>query len=184
MKPFAGPGGMPDRVDGCERARIWLHEACDERRPLDAERHISGCPACQRDAALFLDLEKLLASEPPVEVPADLVPSVVQLVRADIARARRNAQLAYAGAIAALVALAAGIAVFDVKAGATALGRDALGWAQLAGSYAPGTPDLRALAPEVPFAGSVMSYGWAALALAALILVVQLRLLGARRATA
>ena len=48
------------------------------------------------------------------------------LVRADLARTQRNARLAYAGAIAAIVALAFGIGFFDVVRGATDLGRDVL----------------------------------------------------------
>lgn len=180
MKPPEDLAGKLLQVNACERARAWLHEACDERRPLDAERHVSECPSCQRDAAVFKDLDQLLATEPPVQVPAELLPAVMQLVRADLARARRNARLAYAGAIAALLALAFGITFFDVANGAFALGRDALSMVELVRDAAPRTPDLRSVHVELPTLG----YGWAALGVAALIVAAQVRFLTARRAPA
>jgi hypothetical protein len=183
MKPPEVDAGMPPRVDAHERAKGWLHDACDERRPIptsgpDAERHLAGCADCQADAALFLDLEKLLASEPAIEPPPELVPAVLSLVRADLARARRNARLAFLGAIAALVALAVGVAFFDLSAGAAALAKDALSWAELARAATPAAPDLGRASIELP----ASSWAWGALALAALIVVAEVRFLVARRA--
>jgi len=180
VKPSDEPTGMPDRVSGCEQARVWLHEACDERRDLLAEQHIASCASCQREAALLLDLERLLASEPPVEVPASLAPAVMALVRADIARARRNARLALAGACAALVALAFFVAFFDVVGGATALAKDGASWLELAREWAPSAPDASSLHVEIPG----MRYGGVALAVAAVIVAIEVRLLARRRVTA
>jgi len=180
MKPVDDESGMLDRVNDCERARHWLHEACDERRALDAELHVSRCASCQQEAALLQDLEQLLVSEPAVEVPSDLVPGVMALVKADIARARRNARLAYAGAVAAIVALAFGIAFFDLAAGASGLAQDAVGWLQAARAEAPAVPDASSVSVPLPGLG----YALAALGTAALIVIAQVRYLATRRATA
>src|SRR5271170_7785185 len=106
MKPPQALDGKLLRVKPCDQAREWLNEACDERRTPDGGQHQASCLPCAREAALMKDLEQLLASEPPVDPPPELLPSVMQLVRADLARARRNARLALAGAVLALVLLA------------------------------------------------------------------------------
>ncbi len=176
MKPTEDVAGKLLRVNGCDKAREWIHEACDERRPLDAEQHVSRCNACSGEVALLRELEQLLVSEAPVEPPAELVPSVMALVRADLARARRNARLALAGAVLALLLLAIGITFFDVVGGALGLGQDVVSWVTMARDYAPSL-DLPAI--EVPAVG----YGWVAGVLALVIVGLEVRLL-TRRATA
>jgi hypothetical protein len=175
MKPTEDIDGKPVRVNGCDKAREWIHEACDERRALDAEQHVSKCDACAREAALLQELGDLLTSEPVVEPPAELVPSVMALVRADLARARRNARLAFAGALVALLLLALGITFFDVVGGALGLARDAASWVNVARDNVPAMPEL----PSVPAVG----YGWLAGALALVIVGLEVRLL-TRRAEA
>src|SRR5271170_852945 len=127
-------------MGGCDTAREALDEACDERRLSGGETplgHVAECPSCLRDLRVVVELERLLASEPPVDPPAELMPSVMALVRADLARARRNARLALAGAAAAIVLFAFGIGFFDLTAGALGLVEDALALARSARDLAP-----------------------------------------------
>jgi hypothetical protein len=181
MKPFEALGGMPDRVNACERARVWLHEACDERRALDAEQHLASCASCQREAALAKELEQLLLSEPALEVPSELVPGVMKLVQADLARATRNARLAWAGAVAALVAFAVLASIFDVVSGATGLAHDAVALAESARAAATAAPELRVPTFDALSGG----YVWGALGLALVIVIAEVRLLSKpRRASA
>jgi hypothetical protein len=171
MKPFEETGCKPMRVNDCERTRDELHEASDARRAPAPSEHVASCTACTGEVALLKELDALLASEPPVLPPPELVPAVMALVRADLARAKLRARLALAGAVAAIVAFAYGLTFFDVVSGATGLVADARSWVQAGLELAPRAPELPSI--ELPAVG----YAWAALAVGAVILAAEARLL-------
>jgi hypothetical protein len=167
-------------MGGCGEARRGVNEACDERRlVLPESGHLAECASCHAEVDALLGLEKLLASEPPVELPSDLRVNVMALVRADLARARRNARLALAGAIAALVAAAFGIGFFDVVNGVRGLAHDAFDLAQEGRALAPSLPSL----PSLELSSLGVAYGAALLVATACAIALEVRLLS-RRVTA
>jgi hypothetical protein len=161
-------------MGGCGEARRGVNEACDERRlVLPESGHLAECASCHAE------VDALLASEPPVELPSDLRVNVMALVRADLARARRNARLALAGAIAALVAAAFGIGFFDVVNGVRGLAHDAFDLAQEGRALAPSLPSL----PSLELSSLGVAYGAALLVATACAIALEVRLLS-RRVTA
>ncbi|HZV01845.1 MAG TPA: hypothetical protein VFF73_34350 [Planctomycetota bacterium] len=164
-------------MDACGEARRGINEACDERRLVLPETgHLADCSSCHAEVDALLGLEKLLAGEPPVDPPTDLRRSVMALVRADLARARRNARLALAGAIAALVAAAFGIGFFDVVNGIRGLVQDTVALAQEGRALVPSLPSL----PNLELSSLGVAYGSALLVATVCAVALEVRLLSRR----
>jgi len=98
------------------------------------------------------------------------------LVRADLARARRNARLALAGAIAALVAAAFGIGFFDVVNGIRGLVQDTVALAQEGRALVPSLPSL----PNLELSSLGVAYGSALLVATVCAVALEVRLLSRR----
>jgi hypothetical protein len=111
---------VPD-VGDCERFRVRLQDALDARDSLEGLScvHAAGCRECSAALAAFAELDRVLATEPAADPPADLAAAVLRDVKRAARRARAWTRLAAVAGVAAVLLLGVGI---DLAAGSLARG--------------------------------------------------------------
>jgi hypothetical protein len=146
----------------CERFRARLQDALDEpvtervaERTLDTlgGEHTATCAGCREALEAFRELDRVLASEPAAEPPAELAAAVRARVAIEsrAARVRARASVLAGAAAVALVGVAIDVFGGALASGFEALLVDARGLARIAGARSLELAELPRLElPEIP----------------------------------